>query len=56
MRTDKLLATANLNDADALALLNAQQEDLRTQREGLRQLEDAARQRARSAAAREQEG
>lgn len=39
MRSDKLLATANLNDADALSLLNAQQQDLRTQREDLRGLE-----------------
>jgi len=39
MRSDKLLETANLNDTDALSLLNAQQEDLQTKREGLRQLE-----------------
>ncbi|MGZ4689394.1 MAG: transglycosylase family protein [Acidimicrobiia bacterium] len=40
MRSDKLLATANLSDADALSLLNSQQADLRTQREDLRRLED----------------
>jgi hypothetical protein len=39
MRTDKLLATANGRDADAIALLRAQQEDLRVKREALRNLE-----------------
>ncbi len=39
MRSDKLLTTANLDDSDALSLLNAQQEDLRAQREDLRSLE-----------------
>jgi hypothetical protein len=39
MRSDKLLAKANLNDADALSLLKSQQEDLRAQRESLRELE-----------------
>jgi hypothetical protein len=40
MRSDKLLATANVDDADAMSLLNAQQQDLRVQREDLRRLED----------------
>jgi hypothetical protein len=40
MRSDKLLATANINDSDALSLLLAQQEDLRQKREDLRKLED----------------
>ena len=39
MRSDKLLATANVNDTDAMSLLNAQQQDLRVQREDLRKLE-----------------
>jgi hypothetical protein len=39
MRSDKLLATANTDDADAMSLLNAQQQDLRVKREDLRQLE-----------------
>lgn len=39
MRSDKLLATANVKDSDALSLLNSQQADLRVQREELRQLE-----------------
>jgi hypothetical protein len=39
MRTDKLLATANLKDTDALSLLSAQQDDLKVQRESLRHLE-----------------
>lgn len=38
MRSDKLLTTANLNDSDALSLLNAQQADLRAKREDLHQL------------------
>ena len=40
MRSDKLLATANVKDSEALSLLLAQQEDLRQKREDLRQLED----------------
>jgi Transglycosylase-like domain len=40
MRSDKLLATANVKDADALSLLLAQQEDLKLKREDLRKLED----------------
>jgi hypothetical protein len=40
LRSDKLLATANVKDADALSLLLAQQEDLRQKREDLRKLED----------------
>jgi Transglycosylase-like domain len=40
MRSDKLLATANTKDSDALSLLLSQQEDLRAKREDLRQLED----------------
>lgn len=40
MRSDKLLATANIKDADALSLLLAQQDDLRLKREDLRKLED----------------
>ena len=39
MRSDKLLTTANVSDADALSLLNAQQADLKAQREDLHQLE-----------------
>jgi hypothetical protein len=39
MRSDKLLATANLSDSDALSLLTSQQDDLRSQREDLRTLE-----------------
>jgi hypothetical protein len=39
MRSDKLLATANTDDADAMSLLNAQQQDLRVKREDLRRLE-----------------
>lgn len=39
MRSDKLLATANTDDANAMSLLNAQQQDLRVKREDLRQLE-----------------
>lgn len=39
MRSDKLLATANVKDSDALSLLSSQQADLRVQREDLRQLE-----------------
>jgi hypothetical protein len=39
MRSDKLLATANTDDADAMSLLNAQQQDLRVKREDLRKLE-----------------
>ncbi len=39
MRSDKLLASANVKDTDSLSLLNAQQEDLRSQRENLRALE-----------------
>jgi hypothetical protein len=39
MRTDKLLASANVKDADAMSLLRAQQEDLREKREALRGLE-----------------
>jgi peptidoglycan hydrolase CwlO-like protein len=39
MRSDKLLATANVEDTDALSLLSSQQQDLREQREHLRQLE-----------------
>lgn len=39
MRSDKLLATANLDDQDALSLLSAQQTDLRVKREDLRKLE-----------------
>ena len=55
MRSDKLLATANVKDADALSLLNAQQADLRTKREDLRRLEDQQGRRARDAEARERE-
>jgi len=39
MRSDKLLATANVKDSDALSLLTSQQADLRVQREDLHQLE-----------------
>jgi hypothetical protein len=39
MRTDKLLATANERDADAITLLRAQQEDLRVKRDALHELE-----------------
>ena len=39
MRSDKLLATANVNDSDALSLLLAEQSDLRQKREDLRKLE-----------------
>jgi Transglycosylase-like domain len=39
MRSDKLLATANVKDSDALSLLSSQQADLRVQRDDLRQLE-----------------
>jgi hypothetical protein len=39
MRSDKLLTTANVDDSDALSLLKAQQEDLKTRREDLRSLE-----------------
>jgi Transglycosylase-like domain len=39
MRSDKLLATANVEDTDALSLLSSQQQDLREQRENLHQLE-----------------
>ncbi len=40
MRSDKLLATANVEDSDALSLLLAQQDDLKVKREDLRKLED----------------
>lgn len=40
LRSDKLLATANVKDADALSMLLAQQDDLRQKREDLRKLED----------------
>jgi hypothetical protein len=40
MRSDKLLATANVKDSDALSLLLAQKEDLQLKREDLRRLED----------------
>jgi hypothetical protein len=39
MRSDKLLATANLKDGDALSLLNAQQADLSSKRDDLHRLE-----------------
>jgi hypothetical protein len=39
MRTDKLLATANVRDSDALSLLLAQREDLKIKREDLRRVE-----------------
>ncbi len=39
MRTDKLLTTANVNDTDALSLLDQEQQDLRVKREDLRKLE-----------------
>ena len=40
MRSDKLLTTANVTDDDVLSVLNAQQEDLKVQREDLRHLQD----------------
>jgi peptidoglycan DL-endopeptidase CwlO len=39
MRSDKLMATANVRDAEAMDLLRQQQEDLHVKREALRQLE-----------------
>lgn len=39
MRSDKLMATANVSDARAMDLLRQQQEDLRVQRDALRGLE-----------------
>jgi hypothetical protein len=39
MRTDKLLATANVKDSQVMKLLRAQQEDLRVKRDALRSLE-----------------
>jgi hypothetical protein len=39
MRTDKLLATANVRDSDALSLLLEQREDLKIKREDLRRVE-----------------
>jgi hypothetical protein len=39
MRTDKLLASANVKDSQAMSLLRSQQEDLKVNREALRGLE-----------------
>jgi hypothetical protein len=39
MRSDKLMAKANMNDTEALSLLNTQQADLQTKRDSLRQLQ-----------------